>query len=213
MLRLNNNINDGGSGGGGGTPHSSGNLIKMSGYADNASYIDLAPLDPASLKSINSDIYCSFYLAQDGIENTQDIFYIEKICGIGLSDGQLKSWNWETMSHDTVIESPTAGVRYDLKCEVRNDGENTTRKWYRKISDTWTAIADAEFTDNGVDPDATSGNRLFATVAEGSRAFRGLIDWDAFRIDIGGVTAFNAKTAVRGTDYTVTGLFIKAEPF
>ena len=145
MLKLNNivNSNDSNGGGGGGGGESTGNLIKMSGYADNASYIDLAPNDPASLKSVNSDVYCSFYLAQDGIENSQDIFYIEKVCGIGLSEGQLKSWNWETMSHDTVIESPTPGVRYDLKCEIRNDVENTTRKWYRKIGDTWTAIADA----------------------------------------------------------------------
>ena len=186
-------------------------------YPQNNSYIDLSPNDPTVLKSNNSDFYCSFIVAMNELDHEQNIFYVEKVCGIGLDVGALKSWNWGNNTNDTVISSVNGGERYDLKCEIRNDGENTTRKWYRKISDTWTAITDAEFTDNGVDPTNTDGIRLFANAADARAPFRGIIVWDSIKIDINGQPAFDATTATKengeGNCYTVHGLIEKTAPF
>lgn len=216
------------SSGGGASPSpspSSETFLKQCGYSDDRasdnSYIDLSPADPTALKSNNCDIYCSFVLPQVGIDPimspVQDIFYIEKVCGISLDEGMLKSWNWGDSSNDTVISSVNGGERYDLKCEIRNDGENITKKWYRKNGGEWTAITDAEFTDNGIDPTDTQPIHFFCSGSSSAKPFKGMIIWESLKIDINGQPAFDATTATResgeGNCYVVHGLLEKTAPF
>ena len=73
-----------------------------------------------------------------------------------------------------------------------------------RSGDTWESIY--EQTDSGMNTDSDIINTVGSGAENTSDKSLNPIDFWSLKIDIGGTTVFDGKTAVRGTDYNTSGI-------
>lgn len=203
MLRLNNNINDGGSGGGvSPSPTPAETTEKYLPILKNDSsylYIDLLG---EGLKSTSAEYYFSIRGGDVGQDGT--IIDIAGIFNAHTNYTGFDSWNSGNQESDTIMSYDDlnalkqSGERIDFKVVISGE----TRSWYwKKASDAnWTA--GPVITDTGMDPQVESPNLLGNNSYKDNSCCQHIC-WSNFRIVSGGQTLFDASTAVRGVDFEI----------